>query len=44
LSTLQLQIRTTGDTGCSGGNVTSQSLTVDAPQKSAITITYCAAP
>jgi serine/threonine protein kinase len=44
LSTLQLQIRTTGDTGCSGGNVTSQSLTGDAPQKSAITITYCAAP
>ncbi|MGV8970051.1 MAG: Stk1 family PASTA domain-containing Ser/Thr kinase [Microbacteriaceae bacterium] len=44
LSSLQLQIRTTGDTGCSGGNVTSQSLTGDAPQKSAITITYCAAP
>jgi len=44
LSALQLQIRTTGDTGCSGGNVTSQSLKGDAPQKSAITITYCAAP
>ncbi len=44
LTALQLQIRTTGDTGCSGGSVTSQSITGDAPQKSAITITYCAAP
>lgn len=44
LSALQLQIKTTADTGCSGGKVTSQSVKGNAPQKSAITITYCAAP
>jgi serine/threonine-protein kinase len=44
LSALQLQIKTTGDTGCSGGKVTSQSAKGNVPQKSAITVTYCAAP
>lgn len=44
LSALQMQIKTTADTGCSGGKVTSQSAKGDTPQKSPITITYCAAP
>lgn len=44
LSALQLQIRTVGDTTCSGGLVISQSVTGDAPSRSEITITYCAAP
>jgi serine/threonine protein kinase len=44
LSALQLQIRTVGDTTCSGGLVISQSVTGDAPARSEITINYCAAP
>jgi len=44
LSALQLQIKTVGDTTCSGGLVVSQSQTGDIPARSAITITYCAAP
>jgi serine/threonine-protein kinase len=44
LSALQLQIKTVGDTTCSGGKVVSQSLKGDVAARSAITINYCAAP
>ncbi len=44
LGALQLNINPVQDTSCSGGKVTSQSLTGDnQPQKSSITIRYCAA-
>ena len=44
LIALQLNITPQQDTSCSGGKVTSQSLTGDnQPQKSSITIRYCAA-
>jgi len=41
---LQLDVQPTGDPNCSGGKVTSQSITGDQPQRSAITITYCNKP
>jgi len=44
LSGLQLEVKTVGDPGCTGGNVVSQTITGDAPQKSSITITYCSKP
>jgi serine/threonine-protein kinase len=40
-STLLLDVTTTQDYSCTGGNVVSQSLVGDAPQASPITITYC---
>jgi serine/threonine protein kinase len=44
LGALQLNINPVQDTSCSGGKVTSQSLTGDnQPQRSSITIHYCAA-
>ena len=44
LGDLQLNINPVQDTSCSGGKVTSQSLTGDnQPQRSSITIRYCAA-
>jgi serine/threonine protein kinase len=44
LSGLQLEVKTVGDLSCSGGNVVSQSVKGDAPQKSAVTINYCSKP
>lgn len=38
----QLQVKLQANGGCSGGNVTTQSLIGPAPQKSAVTLTYCA--
>ena len=42
-SDLQLTVQLTPDNGCSGQNVTSQSLVGDQPQKSTIVLVYCAA-
>jgi serine/threonine-protein kinase len=42
-SDLQLQVKLTPDPGCSGQNVTSQSLIGDQPQKSLVELVYCAA-
>jgi serine/threonine protein kinase len=42
LSALQLSINAVPDSGCTGSNVSAQSLHGDQPQHSAITITYCA--
>ena len=44
LSALQLQIKTVGDSACSGGLVVNQSVKGDAKARSEVTITYCAAP
>jgi serine/threonine-protein kinase len=41
LQQLQLQVSVVPDTSCSGGNVTSQTITGKQPQKSKITITVC---
>jgi CheY-like chemotaxis protein len=42
-SELQLSVQLTPDNGCSGQNVTSQSLVGDQPQRSTVTLVYCAA-
>jgi serine/threonine-protein kinase len=42
-SDLQLTVQLVPDNGCSGQNVTSQSLVGDQPQKSTVVLTYCAA-
>jgi serine/threonine-protein kinase len=44
LGSLQLVVKTVGDTSCSGGTVSSQSITGDQPQKSEITVSYCSKP
>jgi beta-lactam-binding protein with PASTA domain len=41
-STLQLTVRVEADPGCTGGAVTAQSLLGEVPQKSTITLRYCA--
>jgi serine/threonine protein kinase len=41
---LQLEVKTTSDWTCGGGAVSAQSATGDAPQQSAVTLTYCAKP
>ena len=41
-STLQLTVRVDPDNGCSGQGVVSQSLRGDVPQKSTVTLRYCA--
>ncbi|MEO5921377.1 MAG: Stk1 family PASTA domain-containing Ser/Thr kinase [Pseudolysinimonas sp.] len=41
-SQLQLTVQLTPDNGCTGQNVTSQSLVGDQPQKSTVVLTYCA--
>lgn len=41
-STLQLTVRLTPDSGCSGQAVTSQSLVGEQPQKSTVELRYCA--
>jgi serine/threonine protein kinase/beta-lactam-binding protein with PASTA domain len=41
-SQLQLTVKVTPDNGCSGQAVTAQSLKGDAPQKSTVTLRYCA--
>jgi len=41
LQGLQLIVKLSPDRGCSGQNVTSQSLIGDAPQKSTVTLVYC---
>ena len=41
-STLQLTVRVDPDNGCSGQTVTGQSLKGDVPQKSTVTLRYCA--
>jgi eukaryotic-like serine/threonine-protein kinase len=40
-SQFQLQVKLQANSGCGGGNVTTQSLIGAAPQKSAVTLTYC---
>lgn len=40
-STLQLSVKLVADPGCSGMEVTAQSLTGDQPQKSTVELTYC---
>lgn len=42
-SDLQLTVQLVPDNGCSGQNVTSQSLAGDQPQRSTVVLTYCAA-
>jgi serine/threonine-protein kinase len=44
LSALQLRVKSVGDITCAGALVVSQSVTGDAPARSEVTITYCAAP
>jgi serine/threonine protein kinase/beta-lactam-binding protein with PASTA domain len=44
LTAMQLEVKTVSDMGCGGGAVSAQSATGDAPQQSAITLTYCAKP
>ena len=41
-STLQLTVKVTADNGCTGQAVTAQSLKGDVPQKSTVTLRYCA--
>jgi serine/threonine-protein kinase len=41
-SALQLTVKVTPDNGCTGQAVTAQSLKGDAPQKSTVTLRYCA--
>lgn len=41
LAPLQLTIKVTVDTGCSGGTVADQSIVGEQPQKSTITLRYC---
>ena len=41
LQSLQLQVTTEADLGCTGGTVSSQSIVGDQPQRSAVTIRYC---
>ncbi len=41
LGVLQLTVKLQHDTSCSGGQVVSQSLTGDQPQKSTVTVVYC---
>ena len=38
----QLEVKLRANSGCTGGKVTTQSLIGEAPQKSAVTLTYCA--
>jgi eukaryotic-like serine/threonine-protein kinase len=38
----QLQVKIIANNSCSGGNVTAQSQIGEAPQKSAVSLTYCA--
>lgn len=42
-SSLQLTVKLTPDEGCSGQNVTAQSIKGEQPQKSTVELTYCAA-
>jgi serine/threonine protein kinase len=42
LTALQLNVKLNADFGCTGGGVASQSITGENPQKSAITLRYCA--
>ena len=44
LSGLQLTVSYDPDRGCTGGKVSAQSVKGDAPQKSAVTLKYCASP
>ena len=44
LGALSLSVKTVSDTSCSGGAVSSQSIVGDQPQKSEITVAYCARP
>ena len=44
LTAMQLTVSTDPDRSCSGGKVSAQSLKGDAPQKSSVTIKYCAKP
>jgi beta-lactam-binding protein with PASTA domain len=41
---LQLEVKTVSDLTCSGGAVSAQSVTGDAPQQSSVSLTYCAKP
>jgi serine/threonine protein kinase len=41
---LQLEVKTVSDLKCSGGAVSAQSVTGDAPQQSSVSLTYCAKP
>jgi serine/threonine-protein kinase len=41
LAPLQLTVKVTVDTGCTGGTVAAQSIVGDQPQKSTITLRYC---
>jgi len=41
LSALQLNVKATVDSSCTGGTVSSQSITGEQPQKSTVTITVC---
>ena len=41
LSALQLNVKATVDNSCTGGTVSSQSITGEQPQKSTVTITVC---
>jgi serine/threonine-protein kinase len=40
-SDYQLQVKLRANSGCTGGKVTTQSVIGEAPQKSAVTLTYC---
>ena len=44
LIALQLDVKTVGDLGCSGGKISSQSIVGDQPQRSSIEIRFCNKP
>jgi serine/threonine protein kinase len=44
LLALQLEVKTVPDLSCSGGKISSQSVTGDAPQRSAVQINFCNKP